>query len=64
LFTVEFFQKLPKQTRAIVQMCLYGLGAGSAAVLSSPAGQKEKQLLRKRLFDRAAFLLLIAHVDG
>ena len=33
LFTVEFFQKLPRQTRAIVQMCLYGLVAGSAAVV-------------------------------
>jgi chloride channel protein, CIC family len=32
-FTVEFFQKLPRQTRAIVQMCLYGLVAGSAAVV-------------------------------
>jgi CIC family chloride channel protein len=33
LFIVEFFQKLPKQTRAIVQTCLYGLGAGVAAVV-------------------------------
>ncbi len=33
LFIVEFFQKLPRQTRAIIQTCLYGLGAGVAAVL-------------------------------
>jgi len=32
-FIIEFFQKLPRQTRAIVQTCLYGLGAGSAAVV-------------------------------
>jgi CIC family chloride channel protein len=32
LFITEFFQKLPKQTRAIVQTCLFGLCAGVAAV--------------------------------
>jgi chloride channel protein, CIC family len=32
LLTVESFQKLPRRTRAIVQVCLYGLGAGAAAV--------------------------------
>ena len=30
---VQFFQRLPRQTRAIVQTCLYGLGAGAAAVV-------------------------------
>jgi len=28
----QLVQKLPKQTRAVVQTCLYGLGAGLAAV--------------------------------
>ena len=28
-----FFQRLPKQTRAIVQTCVYGLAGGAAAVL-------------------------------
>ena len=32
LLTAESIQKLPRQTRAIVQTCLYGLGAGVAAV--------------------------------
>jgi CIC family chloride channel protein len=29
---VQFFQRLPRQTRAIVQTCLYGLAAGAAVV--------------------------------
>lgn len=32
-FLVQFFQKLPKQTRAVVQTSLYGLVAGAGAVL-------------------------------
>jgi len=32
LLLAEFFAKLPRQTRAVVQTCLYGLGAGIAAV--------------------------------
>jgi CIC family chloride channel protein len=35
LFLVEFFQKLPRQTRAIVQTCLYGLAAGASAGLAA-----------------------------
>ena len=33
MFIAEFFQRLPRQTRAIVRTCLYGLGAGAAAVV-------------------------------
>ncbi|MGO8765679.1 MAG: chloride channel protein [Limisphaerales bacterium] len=33
LFLVDFFQRLPRQTRAIVQACLYGLAAGGVAVV-------------------------------
>ena len=33
IFLVRIFQKLPKQTRGIVQTCLYGLLAGAAAVV-------------------------------
>jgi chloride channel protein, CIC family len=33
LFNAESIQKLPRQTRAIVQTCLYGLSAGIAAVV-------------------------------
>ena len=29
---VELLQRLPKQTRAVVQTCLYGLAAGVATV--------------------------------
>jgi CIC family chloride channel protein len=32
-FLVDFFQRLPRQTRAIAQTCLYGLAAGGAAVV-------------------------------
>ncbi len=32
-FLVRFFQKLPKQTRTILQTCFYGVGAGLAAVM-------------------------------
>jgi len=31
-FIVEFFQRLPRRTRVVVQTCVYGLGAGFAAV--------------------------------
>lgn len=31
-FFVRYLQKLPWQTRAVLQTCLYGLGAGAATV--------------------------------
>lgn len=29
---IRYFQKLPRQTRVVLQTCLYGLGAGAATV--------------------------------